>query len=319
MSSTTPVVKEHAADEAGGEVIYSSEGADPLPPIQKPPPAKETSWFGDDALEEDSLYPVTVAETASRVLSETPAQRLERVKEELESISREISQQDALQQQIVSLQERLVQQQQQLGLSKTQHTSAKDEPSAPSPALSELEQKLQRLEQLVGSSSTTTKTGNKAFLERLSVLEQSMDVMDDSKLEAASRKAKLIRQDLEAASKARSKLLAATSGTSSSRAAEDSKIITGLYDTMLELQDVQTHLPALVQRLKVLSIQHADAATWAGRLQSAEQAVTRLSTQLSSTETAVERIEQAWSTGHLETQLRENLQALDQRIADLSS
>lgn len=303
------VMKEHAADEAGGEVILSSDGLDPLPsvrpPVVKQPSTNETLGELDDTglvSMQDALHSFV---QKSFLKQETPRERLERLSQELSQVEAELQQDDALRKQVAALQLRLQGQQSLLQKSLEASTAGLEAAATPEKvAQSELEAKLLRLEKAVGEPDTNTK----ALLERLAQLETVMEVMDESKLDAASRKAKLLRQDLEAASKARNKLMAPNR-------AEDSKTLTALYDSMTELQEMSQHLPALTQRLQMLSHQHVDSATWASRLQSAEAAITRLNAQLSSVETAVSQVEGMWKDNA--DMLRSNLKALDERIQKL--
>ena len=85
MSSGTP----HAADQAGGEVVYSSDGLDPLPLPLKPPQVPTFVSSNDDAVVSqdsvsteqpfevfaDKLYPPAGGAVLFRT-AETPLQRL---------------------------------------------------------------------------------------------------------------------------------------------------------------------------------------------------------------------------------------------------
>ena len=114
----------------------------------------------------------------------------------------------------------------------------------------EMEERLKCLEANLGvssntssnTSSSTTTNRNKSLLERLEILEHLP--FDDKKLDLVQKRVKVIRQDLEAAAKARSKLMTV------SASAEDSKSIAALYDQLQSLQGVAQHLPALSARLQ---------------------------------------------------------------------
>jgi len=308
-------------------------------------------FFRDGNNSKEAAAPF-IASSRRTATADTPTQRLEQIRQALEDVSLEVAGDEALQRQVRSLQDRLLAEQRQLQKVLRQRGSSSGgdsgggggEPSsAPAPAAegqevpSDLESLLLRLERAVGSIGGGMAGGaaggnekgyqNQSLLERLSALEQSMEYLDAGKLEALSRKAKVIRQDLEAASKARNKLLSAASSSSASSsitgrggsgsagagADHDARTITALYDKMVELQEVSAHLPALTARLQSLSAQHADAATWASRLAACERDATRLATLLSSTESAIAQLQANWNDV-VSKQLQGNLIALDERI-----
>jgi Dynamitin len=207
--------------------------------------------------------------------------------------------------------------------------------------------RLQKLEAVLGAASAATATAtnntndasSSSLLQRLATLEKNMSRLDEKELEALTKKAKVIRQDLEAASKARSKLMSvvsttggassagglssatnASSGTSSSIniRAEDSKTITDLHDELVQLQGMTTHLPLLAQRLQSLAHLHASSATYASRLNAIEDlAVHKLPPQVSQLEQALNKMELNLQTSA--QQMMENVQALQQRVDQLSS
>jgi uncharacterized protein (DUF2235 family) len=124
-----------------------------------------------------------------------------------------------------------------------------------------------------------------------------------------SKKTKVIRHDLEAASKARNKLLAASSRS------EDSKTIAELYDQMIQLEGVSSHLPILSNRLAALASQHVDAASWATRLQATEAMASTLLSSLTILEQAVAKTEAGQHENAVT--MAENLKALDVRLQAL--
>lgn len=282
------------ADTAAGEIIYSSDGVE-APPL-KPPPVHPTIDNGEDRLDDTAVDAAIALQTFLRS-SSTPSERLQHIHRELETLSKEASSDAALAQEVAALQAKLQRQ---------QIAPVKNEPPV---VTSDLEALLLRLEKAVGSISGPPATNRKTMLERLSLLEWSLSSLDETRIEAASRKAKLIRQDLEAASKARSKLM------SGSARAEDTKTLTTLYDKLLELSDLTEHLPDLAERLQSLAHQHQESSTWALRLSALEATATRLAAQVSSAESAVEELTASWPT---QAQLMKgNLAALDERISKL--
>ena len=163
-----------------------------------------------------------------------------------------------------------------------------------------------RLETALG---TSTNNGNKSILDRLGKLENLP--LDDKKLDLVQKRVKVIRQDLEAAAKARSKLMAVSSAS-----AEDSKSIAALYDQLQLLQGISQHLPALSYRLQSLAHQHVDAATRATRFQAVEQVTNNLSTQVTSMEVALHTLEATLQQNA--TSMQQNIQALEDRMKALS-
>jgi Tfp pilus assembly protein PilO len=116
-----------------------------------------------------------------------------------------------------------------------------------------------------------------------------------------------VRQDLEAASKARHKL-------SLTSKAEDTKTITELHDQMTRLQGLSAYLPSLVQRLAALAVQHRNAATVQAQWQSTQATVQSLQSQVAAMETALTHMER-----HLQetaTSVASSLASLEERLSD---
>ena len=141
------VMKEHAADEAGGEVILSSDGLDPLPsvrpPVVKQPSTNETLGELDDTglvSMQDALHSFV---QKSFLKQETPRERLERLSQELSQVEAELQQDDALRKQVAALQLRLQGQQSLLQKSLEASTAGLEAAATPEKvAQSELEAKL---------------------------------------------------------------------------------------------------------------------------------------------------------------------------------
>lgn len=112
--------------------------------------------------------------------------------------------------------------------------------------------------------------------------------------------------DLEAASKARSKLM-----TSASSSAADNKTITALHDQMMQLQGVSQHLPALVQRLQQLAHIHVQSAHFSSRLSIAERGLQEMSSSVNNLQACLKKVE----TSMLEniTTMQENMKILEER------
>jgi hypothetical protein len=348
---------EHAADEAAGEVIFSSDGLEP-PLVTSPPPLPSSTPDDDDkavwettgisaaqAFEvfagkvyttHASTTTTTTTTTTPRLRStlvETPWQRLARLEQEVFELQADLAGGDdgdeaqghaAVTQAVRALQERLshttvtssaVQERlsQQLAASAVSLTG-KDTAEATtttttSPASPEIDWdgRLRKLETLIGSTGGG-RTERHSLAERLTATEKGLAQMSDKDLEASMKKAKVIRQDLEAASKARNKLLASRDAN-----AESSKAIAALHDQMTQLQGLSGLLPVLVQRLTGLATQHAQATTWSQRLAATEQQAAQLQTATRQLDASLGQLE-----GSLQTsvqQMEDNMKALDAKLA----
>ena len=181
----------------------------------------------------------------------------------------------------------------------------------------QLEERLKRLEVTLGaagSSSSTNQSKSSSLLDRLEALEQIQAKVDDKKVDLVQKRVKVIRQDLEAAAKARNKLMA----VGGSLAHEDSKSIAALYDQLQQLQGCARHLPVLAERLQALAHQHVEAATRAHRLRAVEQLTGHLAQQVAAAETAVGKLESS-SLPQNAASMQESMQALEERMKALSS
>jgi hypothetical protein len=159
------------------------------------------------------------------------------------------------------------------------------------------DERLIQVERLLGSSSQS----HKSLLARLEELEQMVQHVDTKMLDQAATKAKVIRADLEAASKARTKLTATYKK-------EDSKTIQQLHAQMTELEGLSQHLPALGHRLQQLALLHVQSASFATRLSHGE-------TQAASVEASLAQLEQA--VGMLQSQLVENVKIVETNMKKL--
>ncbi|GAX13496.1 hypothetical protein FisN_36Lh051 [Fistulifera solaris] len=288
----------HAADQAGGEVIYADDGLEPLAPV-KPPPHIQQDVFESVMTTEQAF-----AIFADQMSHESPIQRLKRLQTELEQLQHELSSETTTMismDQIQALQEQL-QHTRLLQSQRAEQLSSSIELS-PVPENSEgkedgvyvsLEKRLRRLE--------AERMSQPSIQERLQALEERNKSWDSKQVDALQRKAKTIRQDLEAAAKARSKLN--TLNTSS----VDNKTLTELYDSLQQVQGFIPHLPALVQRLHALSAQHNEASTWGARLAATEAVAAALQQQLGSAELAFAQLEKS---------MHENLQQMQVNVKAL--
>jgi chromosome segregation ATPase len=170
------------------------------------------------------------------------------------------------------------------------------------------EERLLQVESIVGASPAAAK--NQSLLMRLQEMEIFLKRLDPKALEQASAKAKVIRSDLEAASKARNKLASAANFRK-----EDAKTISSLYDQMVQLEGLSDHLPALVARLQQLASLHAQSSSFSMRVTQSEKEITQLQNVLKQVEDTVTKVE----TNVVENVkiVEKNMQQLDERMKKL--
>jgi dynactin-2 len=176
-------------------------------------------------------------------------------------------------------------------------------------ALPSLDERMRRLELAVGSTSSTSLSSS-TWSERLRLMEQAVQKLDSAKLDMAVARSKVIRQDLEAASKARNKLL--TSGRS---AGADAATIQSLHTAYVDLQGMAQYLSPLAVRLSVLARQHQDQATHGQRLLAAEETAKTMQQQLTSVELSVQQLQEGWKVNA--ATMETNIKALDARMVML--
>ncbi|KAL7548537.1 hypothetical protein ACHAWF_011823 [Thalassiosira exigua] len=186
-----------------------------------------------------------------------------------------------------------------------------------------LEERLRRLELFLGSSATSSSgdlggsSGKKSLVERLEDAERLASESDPKTVEKLAAKAKVVRADLEAAARARSKLASKSSGAGGPGAKEDAAKIAALHAQLLELEGVSSHLPALTVRLLELSGLHSNAADFASRLDAAEESVSRSEGALAGVEDALKRMEDGWKANA--EGVEESARRLDELLAKAGS
>ena len=156
--------------------------------------------------------------------------------------------------------------------------------------------------------STQNKVTHNSLVNRLEALESLVKTVDSSVLDQTTTKAKVIRADLEAASKARTKLTATYKK-------EDSKMIQQLHQQMVELEGLSGYLPSLVERLQQLSGLHVQASTFSTRLVELEKSSNQLGATVSSLESTFDQL-QTNMVENVQT-MEKNLKALDSRLKKL--
>lgn len=362
MSGTT----EHAADEAAGEEIFTSEGREP-PIVMSPPPIVQPPTAADDdkALLETTglapekafevfagkIYPIASSNSTrvrppatSSSAPETPWQRLARLQLEAAELEKDLSagaasttaaaggDEPSLLQAVRDLQgrlaepstvaalsstawqERLTQQVADSTATLTRITSVGSMEGSAAPSDSaqaavggvDWEARIRKLEKLVGTGAGLHESHS--LLERLTALEKAASKLNEKDLEVAMKKAKVIRQDLEAASKARNKLISSRDAN-----AESSKSIAALHDQMTQLQGLTALLPVLTQRLQALASQHSQATTWTQRLAATEQRTGQLLTATTKIDTSLKQLEESLKV--TAEQMTANMKALDAKLS----
>jgi len=349
------------ADEAGGEVVFSSDGLSPAP-LTKPPTIPDRPVDDRTILDSGDIAPINAfevfsgkvysvktvaggrspAQQQSQPKNETPLQRLARLQAEVSELEEELKASSTtssgreFDEELINLASslksrlstaastrlpeqdeltRLIQAQKQQMAQAGASASAAAATSASSSVVYELygtatnptttvQDRLTIIERLVGSSAQN----QKSLMSRLEDMETLVSTMDAAKLDQVSNKAKVIRADLEAASKARNKLTATYKK-------EDSKMIQSLHQQMVELEGLSGHLPALTQRLQQLANLHVQASSFASRLSSAEEQANTVQASMGHLESTL---------GALKTQMvdnatviEQNMQRLDERLNKL--
>lgn len=170
----------------------------------------------------------------------------------------------------------------------------------------QLEQRLFRIEQMIGTSTTE----NKSLLERLRLAERRLLQIDEKTLTQAASRAKVIRADLEAAAKAKSKLNTSMNGS-------DSAKISKLYNQLVAMDgflssDSQV-LNAIVNRLEACADLHTKSMDFGRGLESLETTVVDMKTWLSSLENSMEILEKGMKENM--DVIQENMKILDQQFS----
>ena len=354
-------ISEHAADEAAGEEIFTSEGREPPVVMSAPPIVQQQGPEDDKALLETTglapekafeifagkIYPIASSSSSSTrrpamnsSAPETPWQRLARLQLEAAELEKDLSagaasasggDEPSLLQAVRDLQgrlaepstvaalsstvwqERLTQQVADSTASLTRITSvgSMEGSAAPSDSVQatagvDWEARIRKLEKLVGTGAGLHESHS--LLERLTVLEKAASKLSEKDLEVAMKKAKVIRQDLEAASKARNKLISSRDAN-----AESSKSIAALHDQMTQLQGLTALLPVLTQRLQALASQHSQATTWTQRLAATEQRTGQLLTATTKIDASLKQLEESLKV--TAEQMTANMKALDSKLS----
>lgn len=179
-----------AADEAGGETIFSSDGMDPLP-IPTVPVREENVY---EVLETDAAP--LVSTTPSR---ESPQERLQRLTKEVTALQQELKDNEQVSKLARELSSRLEVSSSISALERSIHqrgseqTIREDTTSSVVPREStgnNVEERLVQLERLVGASTCTTSA---SILARIEKVENLANRIDEKALDEAATRAKVIR------------------------------------------------------------------------------------------------------------------------------
>ncbi|KAL3944579.1 MAG: hypothetical protein SGBAC_001345 [Bacillariaceae sp.] len=352
-----------AADEAGGEVIFSSDGLSPAA-VTKPPTVSQSTSDGETILDSDDLAPETAFEVfqgkvystqgvvnnnnnkskfaAPASSDETPLEKLARLSTEVAALEAQLGANAStsgkdFDEQLVGLASDLKTRLQTVSSNKMEHDdltrlmkqqldTLKDGGSAPAAAesstgktgvvyelygsasnpTSTMESRIVKLERLLGSSQN--QVTHNSLVSRLEELESLVQTVDPTVLDSTATKAKVIRADLEAASKAKNKLAATYKK-------EDSKMIQQLHQQMVELEGLSGYLPSLVERLQQLSGLHVQASSFSSRLGAVEKSAHQIGSTLSVLEETLDKV-QTNMVENVQT-LETNMSSLDERLNKL--
>lgn len=337
------------ADEAGGEVVYSSDGLAPIT-VTKPPKVQQQVVSEETVLDSDDLSPETAFEVfqgkvystatagaSKKPSDESPLERLARLSTEVAELESQLKSAAStsgkdFDEQLVGLATdlksrleiasaskmshdeltRLVKQQlESIKNNKAPASGSKESGTgviyelygnATNPT-STMESRIVHLERLLGSSQN--RVAHNTLVSRLEELESLVKTVDPATLEQTATKAKVIRADLEAASKARNKLTATYKK-------EDSKMIQQLHQQMVDLEGLGSYLPNLVERLQQLSTLHVQASTFSSRLGEVEKSANQLGATVTSLEQTLDQL-QSNMVENVQT-MEANMKTLDDRL-----
>jgi len=168
---------------------------------------------------------------------------------------------------------------------------------------SRLEDRMAQIEAMLGVTSTSSSLSTGSVLDRLHEVEKMAKSVDLSSLDSAAARAKLIRTDLEAGAKHRSKLPLPP---------EDSKTIALLHDQMTSLSQLSSELPIVISRLTDLAHLHTHASDFATRLVEVETNTQTMERMLVHFEDILNQVEK----GCVENVsiVEQNMMVLDQKM-----
>lgn len=169
-------------------------------------------------------------------------------------------------------------------------------------SLTTQEQRLLKIEQMLGSQMSP----NVSVLERLKQAEGRLKSIDEKTLTQAASRAKVIRADLEAAAKARSKL--------NNTNVDDEAKVTKLHNQLVDMDGFLSSniLSTIVNRLSTCASLHSQSMEFGKDLKSLEDMVKDVEVTLGSVEESVKSVE----SGLVENMkvIQKNMDKLDQNL-----
>ena len=206
----------------------------------------------------------------------------------------------------------------------TTTTTVKSTTSSSSSREVMLEERLRKLELALGSSAGAgvgvDGSSDKSIMERIEEAEKLTQQVDIQSMDKLAAKAKVIRADLEAAARAKTKLSSKSSSSNAAATAsgqqqkEDAQMISRLHTQLLEFEGISSYLPQLTIRLVELSNLHASASNFASRLTAAETAVNRCEGMLVNVEGTLNTMEEGWKSNM--DVIERNVRRLDELLAN---
>jgi cell division septum initiation protein DivIVA len=190
-------------------------------------------------------------------------------------------------------------------------------PQIGSADLISVEQRVHRLETLLGSASNLLDVSGSSskqpypLLETVKRLEERAAALDVGELESLRVKCEAVRAELEGTLKSKS------TASAEAKVTEAARQLSGLLALAQKVDAVVGDLPALVLRLKTLEHVHSAAASFTVRLGQTEQDVRALSGQLASNRDVL--VELKSSLRDSVTAMQQNVTAVNAKIASLQS
>ena len=186
---------------------------------------------------------------------------------------------------------------------------------------SSLESRLSSLERVVYSPTTSASVSpapppsSRPLLQRLSSAEAILSRLDRSAVDSLAATARLLRDDLAAASRSREKLASSSSSRAPAAvgavgASPDGADVRALLERFAALQGVSSQLPNITSRLRTLQGLHAEAGGFAARLAEVEGEVRGAALTVGACEQALMDMEKG---------LVENLSTLENNVKKIES
>lgn len=180
---------------------------------------------------------------------------------------------------------------------------------------SDLELRLERIEMFI---KETYDEGTQPLIKRLNMMEEKIEKLNEKTLNEISMKAKIIRVDLEAASKAKNHLRTVAKG-------EDYQIIGQLHEQLLDLDgfvssslssnSLSNTILMIVQRLSDCAKLHESASLFGSELKELERSANDIERLVKSLEKALMVMKSGMNT-NMEI-IKQNMSLLDERMKNI--